>query len=207
MNDESRGTYNTNSQIIFKTSMLRWSLCYYSDEYILVSGTITVAKVTAGRRNNGIQVDNVKYIDVVTPMFNLIEYSHKYSKASGSLWQYYRYETAFADHATPANSPVNSASLKLKQNITGSPGDDSTKNVEIMVPLKYLSNFWRFLEMPLINCETNLILTGSSNCVRSNAAANKATTLPITDTKLFVPVVTLSIDDNAKLLEQLKWGF
>ena len=61
--------------------------------------------------------------------------------------------------------------------------------------------------MPLINCETNLILTGSSNCVRSNAAANKAITLPITDTNLFVPVVTLSIDDNAKLLEQLKWGF
>ena len=169
-----------------------------------MSETITVAKVTAGGRSNGIQVDNAKYINAVTPVFNLIEYSHKYSKASESLWQYYRDETTFADHATPANSPGNSASLKFKQKITGSAGDDSTKNVEIMVPLKYLSNFWRFLEMPLMNCEINLILTGSSNCVISNAAANKATVLPITDTKRFVPVVILLIDDNAKLLEQLK---
>ena len=76
-----------------------------------------------------------------------------------------------------------------------------------MVPLKYLSNFRRTLEMPWINCEINLILSWSANCVISNAAANQATAFAITDTKLYVLVVTLSIDDNAKLLEQLKSAF
>ena len=76
-----------------------------------------------------------------------------------------------------------------------------------MVPLQYLSNFWRTLEMPLINCEINLILTWSVNCVISNAAANQATTFTITDTKLYVPAATLSIDDNTKLLQQLKSEF
>ena len=76
-----------------------------------------------------------------------------------------------------------------------------------MIPLKYLSNFWRALEMPLINCEINLILTWSANCVISSAAVNQATTFAITDTKLYVSVVTLSTDDNAKLSQQLKSGF
>ena len=75
-----------------------------------------------------------------------------------------------------------------------------------MIPLKYLSNFWRTLEIPLINCEINLILTWSANCVTSNAAANQAAKFAITDTKLHVPVVTLSTEDIAKLLQQLKSG-
>ena len=76
-----------------------------------------------------------------------------------------------------------------------------------MVPLKYLSNFWRTLERPLINCEINFILTWPANCVISNAVANQNTTFAITDQKLYVLVVTLLTDDNAKLLEQLKLGF
>ena len=76
-----------------------------------------------------------------------------------------------------------------------------------MVPLKYLSNFWRTLEMLLTNCKSNLILTWSTDCVLSNAAPIQATTFIITDTKLYVPVVTLSTQDNAKLLQQLKSGF
>ena len=77
-----------------------------------------------------------------------------------------------------------------------------------MVPLKYLSNFWRTLEMPLINCEINLILTWSSTCVIvSTNIANQVATFEITDTKLYVPVVTLSTQENAKLLQQLKSGF
>ena len=74
-----------------------------------------------------------------------------------------------------------------------------------MVPLKYLSNFWRTLEMPLINCEVNLILTWSSTCVITNS--NGAGTFEINDTKLYVPVVTLSTQENTKLLQQLKSGF
>ena len=92
--------------------------------------------------------------------------------------------------------------------ITGRTGNDGTKNVEIMVPLKYLSNFWRTLEMPLINCEVNLILTWSSTCVLIvTNIPNQNATFAITDTKLYVPVVTLSTQKNAKFLQQLKSGF
>ena len=77
-----------------------------------------------------------------------------------------------------------------------------------MVLLKYLSNFWRYLAMPLINCEVSVILTWSEQCViTSNIAANQARTFAIAHTKLYVPVVTLTIDDNAKLLQYLKSGF
>ena len=93
--------------------------------------------------------------------------------------------------------------FKFKQKITGKTNDaNGTKDVEIMVPLKYSSNFWR---TPLINCEINLILTWSDKYVFSND--REARTYAITDTKLYVPVVTLSTQDNAKLLQQLKSGF
>ena len=92
--------------------------------------------------------------------------------------------------------------------MTGQTEDDGTKNVEIMVPLKYLSNFWRTLEMPLINCEINLVLKWSANCVIvSTNVANQNATFEITDTTLYVPVVTLSTQDHSKLLQQLKSGF
>ena len=76
-----------------------------------------------------------------------------------------------------------------------------------MVPLKHLSNFWRTLAMPQINCQISLILSWSENFVISNSAANQETTFPITDTKLYVPVVTLPTQGNAELLRQLKSGF
>ena len=132
---------------------------------------------------NNTQVDNAKDIDIVMPMYNLIEYSDNYVKTSGSLWQYYRDE--------PNDNLANSESFKFKVNITGkTPAADNEKDVEIMVPLKYLSNFWRTLQMPLINSEVNLILTWPSTCVITNSTG--AGTFEITDTKLYVPVVTLS---------------
>ena len=83
-------------------------------------------------------------------MYNLIEYSNNYQKISGSLWQCYKDE--------PNDNIADSESFKSKVKITGkTPNDGSTKDVEIIVPLRYLSNFWRTLEMPLINCEVNLI--------------------------------------------------
>ena len=81
----------------------------------------------------------------------------------------------------------------------------NTKGVKIAVPLKYLSNFWRTLEISLLNCEINLILTWCEDCVISSA--NGDIKFKITDTKLYVPVVILSTQDNAKLLQQLKSGF
>ena len=104
------------------------------------------------------------------------------------------------------NNPTDSFNFKVK--FTGETDDDGTKDVEIMVPLKYLSNFWRTLEMPLINCEVNLILTWSSTCVIVSAInANQAATFEITDTKLYVPVVTLSTQENTKFFQQLNSGF
>ena len=210
--------------------MLKSSLCDYSDAYILVKGTITVnntaiADADANNTNkkvifkncppftnciseiNNTQVDHAKDIDIVMPMYNLIEYSDNYSKTSGSLWQYCK-DIPAVDNNNNAivnfveNNPTDSFNFRVK--MTGQTGDDGTKNVEIMVPLKYLSNFWRTLEMPLINCEINLILKWSANCVFvSTNVANQNATFSI-DAKLHVPVVTLSTQDNAKLLQQLK---
>ena len=85
------------------------------------------------------------------PMYNLIEYSDNYAKTSGSLWQYYRDE--------PNDDLEDSESFESKTKITGkTPNNDNEKDVEIMAPLKYLDDFWRTLEMPLINCEVKLIL-------------------------------------------------
>ena len=98
--------------------------------------------------------------------------------------------------------------FKINENVTGQTGDNGTKNVEIIVPLKYLRTFWRTLEMHLINCEINLDLNWSENCVIvATDVANRGAIFLITDTKIYVPVVTLSTQDNAKLLEQLRSGF
>ena len=114
---------------------------------------------------NNTQIDNVKDIDIVMPiMYNLIEYSNNYSKTSGSLWDYYRDEPFLANDDIadfPADNN-NSDSFKFKTKIAGRTGNGGTKNVKTRTPLKYLSNFWRILEMPLINCEINLILTWSN---------------------------------------------
>ena len=140
------------------------------------------------------QIYNAKDNDIV---YNLLEYSDNYAKTL-SLWQYYRDELN--------DNLADSESFKSKIKITGkAPNNGNEKDVEIMVPLKYLSNFWRTLEMPLINCEVSLILTWSSTYVITSSTG--AGTFKVNDTKLFVPVVTLSTQDNAKLLHQLKSGF
>ena len=100
------------------------------------------------------------------------------------------------------------------KNMTGMTGNNGTKNIEIWIPLKYLSNFWNSsfwkvtLETPLINCEINLILTWSANFILiSGGIDDQVPIFPITDTKLYVPVVPLSTQENVKLLDQLKSGF
>ena len=140
---------------------------------------------------NNTQIDSCKDIDIIMLIYNLIEYSYDYAKTSGSWWQYYRDE--------PNNKIVNSESFKSKIKITGKTSDNGNeKDVEIMVPLNYLSNFWKTLEMPLIICKVSLILTWSSTCVITNSTGEEA--FEITGTKLYVPVVTLSTQDNSKLL-------
>ena len=112
------------------------------------------------------------------PMYNLIEYNNNYSKTSGRLWQYYRNMPEEADNAAIADSE----SFIFKGKITRkNPDNGNTKDVEIAVPLKYLSNFWRTLEMPLIYCKINLILNCSANCVITNPTG--AGTFSVTDSK------------------------
>ena len=197
--------------------MLKSSLCHYSDAYILDKGKITItgAGADAAARQaderdkggafkncapfticiseiNNTEIDNCKDINIVMSMYNLIEYRHNYAKTSGSLWKYYRDE--------PNDNLADSESFKSKIKIIEKTlHDGNEKDVKIMVPLKYLSNFWRTIEMPLINCEIKL------TCVFTNSTGAGA--FAIADTKLYVPVVTLSTQDNAKLLEQLKSGF
>ena len=135
------------------------------------------------------------------PMYNLIEYSDNYSDTSGSLWQFKRDEIeGNVDLTVDAHIPNNSSSYKYKSSFI-----TNRNNVKIAVPLKYLSNFWRSLEMPLINCKVELSLKWYENCILSSAGT--AATFTITDTKLYVPVVTLLIEDNAKLTKLLSEGF
>ena len=230
INDESRGVYSVNSQIKFKTTMLKSSLCDYSDAFILVKGTISVTNTAvAGAASDNInekvifkncapftnciseinntQIDNAKDIDIVMPMYNLIEYSDNYAT---SLWQYSKDIPSQTDNNAIIIFAENNLtdSFNFKAKITVQTGNNGTKDVEIMVPLKYLSDFSRTLEIPLINCEVNLILTWSSTCVLAAVGdANQAATFAITNTKLYVPVVTLSTQENTKFLQQLKLGW
>ena len=170
INDEF-GTFNTNSQIKFKISMLRSSSCDYSNGYILVKRTKTVANTeTAAAANNAVkkvifenfapftscvsrinntEIDDVQYIDVVMSMYNLIDDSDNYLKIFGILWQYCRDKLAVNDDGAITDFPEANAttdSLSLKEKLTGQTGNSVMKNVEIMVPLKYLSNFGDLLK-------------------------------------------------------------
>ena len=200
--------------------MLRYNLCNYADAYILVKGTITIAVAgnddatkRADERDKGVtfkncapftkcisrinnaDIDKAQDIEIVMPMYNLIEYTDNYSKTPASLWQYYKDD--------PNDNMANSESFKSKVKITvKTPDDSNTRDVEIIVPLKYLSNFWRTPEIPFINCEVNLILTWSKDYVVTNSEGEGK--FAITETKLYVTVVTLSTQDNAKYLKQLQ---
>ena len=166
-------------------------------------------------------------------MYNLLEYSKNYRKTIGSLYNYYKDELTNDDNDNSANiNVVNSEAFKYKNKITGNTynvdagaqGYDVNKNgmqeVELTIPLKYLGNFWRALNIPLISCEVSLELKWGKNCkitsleqrqvdagppaVRENAPTGTA--LAINDCKLYVPAVTLSKDDKTKLLTNLKSG-
>ena len=135
-------------------------------------------------------------------MYNLIDYSGNYSDTSGSLWHFKRVEiTNNADVTNDDNTP----SFKHKASLVGDTGNNGRKNgIKIAVPLKCLKNFWRLLEMPLINCKVDLSLKWYERCLLTAATT---ATFRITDAKHYVPMVTLSIEDNSKLTKLLHEGF
>ena len=251
-------TYNENESIRFKTLMLRSNLCDYSDAYILVKGTITLNGIVNGaeneilRRNrplilknnapfvscmakiNNEFIEDADDLDIVIPMYNLLEYSKNYRKTIGSLYNYSRDE--LSDDNNPNNFPdtnvVNSNTFKYKNKITGNTynvaeGTDGhntnrvgKQDVELAIPLKYLDNFWKALNISLISCEVFSELKWNKNCVKTSLehrqvdagplvvnGTTTGATLAINYCKLYVPVVTLSKDDKIKLLTNLKSGF
>ena len=159
---------------------------------------------------NDIKIDNAEDLDVVMPMYNLVEYSKNYEKTTGSLWNYYRDEpNSSTDNDNITHSILNSKSFDYKVNFIGSVTNNNLikNDVKIVIPLKHLSNFWKNLNTPLINCEVELILTWFKNFVLIDKLTRDANygadpivrkidnlqnaTFPITDTKLYVPFVTL----------------
>ena len=194
-------------------------------------------------RINGELIEDADDLDIVMSMYNLLEYSKNYRKTIGSLYNYYRDE--LSNNADDDNfdniKVVNSNTFKYKMKIIGNTYDvdaripnpdgagqidnpiynvnkNGTQKVELAIPLKYLGNFWRALNIPLISCEVSLELKWDKNCIitsleqrdigvgnRDNAPTGA--TLAINDCKLYVPAVTLSKDDEIKLLTNLKSGF
>ena len=183
-------------------------------------------------RINGELIEDADDLDIVMSMYNLLEYSKNYRKTIGSLYNYYRDE--LSDDTDDNNfdniKVVNSNTFKYKNKITGNTynvdagsqvydvNKNGTLEVELAIPLKYLVNFWRALNIPLVSCVVSLELKWDKTCVitsleqrdigegnRDNAPT--CATLSITDCKLYVPAVTLSKDDETKLLTNLKSGF
>ena len=218
IDSESKGNYSHENPIKSLTNSLESSLCDYSDAYILVTGNITTTPNNAATQVifkncasfekcrteiNETFVDEADFINITMPMYNLIEYSDNYSDTSGSLWNFKRDEITNNANVTNDN---NAPSFKYKPNLIGNTEIDGTKNgVKIAVPLKYLSNFWRSLEMPLINYKDELSLKWHETCLLTTATT--AATFKITDAKLYVPIVTLSVEENSKLSKLLNKGF
>ena len=159
------------------------------------------------------------------PMYNLLEYSKNYKKNTGSLFNYYRDEPNSGAEGNGANtinySIKDSKSFDYKTSITGElESNNVEKDAEITIPLKYLSNFWRNLDMPLINCEISLTLSWYEKCILTSKAMRTASADSVvsainnptnavfkkTDCKLYVPAVTLSSEEDNELLNQLKLG-
>ena len=234
INDENNTNYGVNKDtgadnpdtIKYDTRLLKPNLCDYAEVYILVDGTIRATNDFNATRLalknctpftkcnleiNDEHVDMAENLDIVMPIYNLIEYSDNYQDSSATLYQYKPDEPP-EDDAVSDVSADNSSSFKYKinllGNVTGVLGNAAgvrRLNVKVVVPLKYLSNFFRSLEMPLINCKIKLDLTWKKECVLSNGDG-KAVFI-INDAKLYVPVVTLSKEDNKDFIEQQNKGF
>ena len=240
-NNEQYGIGNDNdSTIKFETKVIKPSLCDYSDAYILVTGDIKVTGIVADTivafKNcapftrcvidiNNEHVETAEHLDIIMSMYNLIEYSDNYSHSTRSLYQFKRSESLFKRSMNDAGNPLNvaldnSTSFKYKASLLGKAtdangNDRSLKNTKIGVPLKYLSNFFRSLKMPLINYKIHLELNWNDNCVMHGANTyaggdndnDREATFQTTSTKLCAPVVTLSTKDDENLTKQINEVF
>ena len=212
------GNGEDGTAIKFETKVIKPNLCDYSDAYILVIGNIQnkPANSVVAFKNcaqfrtcnvniNDEHVEKAEDLDIVMPMYNLLEYSDNYQDSTGSLHQFKRDEPP-DDNANVGNAAT---SLVYKSKLINGTDDNNVNNVKLVVPLKYVSNFFRLLELPLVNCKIDLELTWHKDYMISsaNAAVGQVVSFIITNTKLYVPVVTLSTKDNTNLTKQLNEGF
>ena len=211
------GNGEDGTTIKFETKVIQPNFFDYSDAYILVTGNIQnkPANSVVAFKNcapfrtcdltiNDEHIEKAEDLDIIMPMYNLLEYSDNYQNSTGSLYQFKRDEPP-DDNANAANDTT---SLVYKSKLINGT-DNNINNVKLVVPLKYVSNFFRSLEMPLVNCKIDLELTWHKDCMISsvNAAAGQVVSFMITNTKLYVPTVTLSIKDNTNLTKHLNEGF
>ena len=202
----------------FETKVIKPNLWNYSDPYILVTGNIQnkPANSVVAFKNcapfricdvtvNNEHVKKAEDLDILMPMYNLLEYSDNHQESTGSLYQIKRDEPP-DDNANVGN---NTTSLVYKSKLISVADDNNVNNIKLGVPLKYASNFFRSLEMPLVNCKIDLELTWHKDCMISsvNAAAGQVVSFMITNTNLYVPIVTLPTKDNNNLTKQLNDGF
>ena len=230
INDENNTSYGVNKDtgadnpdtIKYDTRVLKPNLCDYAEAYILVDGTIRAEAADAATRLvlknctpftkcnleiNDEHVNTAENLDIAMPMYNLIEYSDNYQDSSATLYQYKRDEPP-EDNAIADLTVHTSSSFEYKISLLSNPvvaNNIAKRSVKVVVPLNYLSNFFRSLEMPLINCKIKLNLTWKEECVLSNQVGNAV--FIINDTKMYVPVVTLSKEDNKDFIEQQNKGF
>ena len=216
--NNSYGNGEDGTTIKFETRVIKPNLCDYSDAYILVIGNIQnkPANSVVAFKNcapfctcdltiNDEHVETAEDLDIVMPEYNLLEYSDNYQDSTGSLYQFKR-DKPPDDNVDVVN---NTSSLVYKSKLISGTDDNNVNNVKLVVPLKYVSSFFRSLEMPLVNCKIDLELTWHKDWMISivNAAAGQVVSFMITNTKLYVPVVTLSTKDNNNLTKQLTYDF
>ena len=212
------GNGENGTTIKFETKAIKPNLCDYSDAYILVTGNIqnkpanslVAFKNCAPFRTcditiNDEHIEKAEDLDIVMPMYNLLEYSDNYQDSTGSLYQLKKDEPP-DNNADVAN---NTTSLVYKSKLISGTDNNNVNNVKLVVPLKYISSFFRSLEMPLVTCKIDLELTWHKDCMISSAVATAGLVVSfmITNTKLYAPIVTLSTKDNNNLTKQLNDGF
>ena len=179
---------------------------------------------------NDTLIDHTEDLDIVISMYNLTEYSKNYSKTSGTLWNYHRDQpnSGLGGEDNNINYSIkDSKSFDYKTSITGKLEDDNRekKMLKLLCHYSISATFGGLLHIPLVNCAVSIILAWSENCLLTSKAYRRAVpaqggnpavvginnptnaTFKITVTKLYVPVVTLSTENNNKLLEQLKTEF
>ena len=236
INDQNNGQYDENSAIKFYTEVIKPELCDYGDAHILVTGNVQIIGPNNDTRFcfkgpspftrsvihlNDTHIETAENLELIIKHYNLIEYSDNYQDTVGSLYQFKRDEqelTVVGGLTGVTND--NASFFKYKSSLlfgltserggTGANAYRTYKNAHILVPLKYVSSFFRSLELRLINSKLHLELSWSKNCIMSDEGGNNnndTNTFQITKTELYVPVVTLKTSDNEELNNLINSGF